>query len=89
MGKLTPKKIIYDVKEFGRNILAQDCIIHIITNREFILEAYKGILEYSEKSVKIKTHDGAVAVHGDKLELKNISDEVLCITGKIKEVKFD
>lgn len=77
------------IKSKGRSILGEDFIIHITNNSRFILEGYKGISEYNDNFVRIKTVSGQVLVKGSDIQLKNMSDQVICVTGKLKSVEFD
>lgn len=57
--------------------------ITAVGNREVIIENYIGIIEYSENKMRIKTSCGTLAVTGDSLSLKNISESEIRICGSI------
>jgi sporulation protein YqfC len=52
------------------------------------IENYKGILEYSETRVRINTRAGLLAVEGSRLQLKQITDENIILTGDIDSLTY-
>lgn len=56
---------------------------------EIFIENYKGILEYEEYYVKINTYMGTVNINGFNLNLKEMSEDDVLITGKIESINFE
>jgi sporulation protein YqfC len=54
-----------------------------------IIENYRGILEYEEFFVRINTSLGILNINGFKLELENMTDDDLKITGKIESFDIE
>jgi sporulation protein YqfC len=52
------------------------------------IENYKGILEYSETRVRINTRAGLLVAEGRRLELKQITDENIILTGEINSIAY-
>ena len=56
----------------------------IITGfEELIIENFKGILEYEEFFVRISTHIGVININGYNLNLQNMTNDEIKVTGKI------
>ena len=68
--------------------LTDSVMMRICGTRELILENYKGILEYNDKKIHVKTKPDNVMIMGNFLEIKMITDEILCISGEISGVSF-
>lgn len=85
----TVRSVIADVSDMGREIMNDVFLVHTVGTDEFVLENYKGILEYSDKCVRIKTIQTVIKVCGEGLELRNMSDAVLCINGQISSIVFE
>ncbi len=72
-------------KEVGTNIPK----ITLIGFNEILIENYKGILEYEDFFIRIRTHIGNVIINGFELKLNQITDEDIKITGKIENLDFE
>ena len=85
----TVREAIADVSDKGHEMLNDVFLVHTVGRDEFVLENYKGILEYNDRCVRIKTRQAVVKVNGECLELRNMSDAVLCINGQISSIIFE
>ncbi len=56
---------------------------------EMIIENFKGILEYEEYFVRINTHVGIVNVNGFNLNLENMTEDDIKVTGKIESMDIE
>ena len=56
---------------------------------EMIIENFKGILEYEEYFVRINTHIGIININGFNLNLENMTDDNIKVTGKIENFEVE
>ena len=56
---------------------------------EMIIENFKGILEYEEFYVRINTHIGIVSINGYELNLENMTNDDIKVTGKIESIDIE
>lgn len=56
---------------------------------EMIIENFKGILEYEEFFVRINTYIGIININGYNLNLENMTDDDIKVTGKIESFDFE
>ncbi len=56
---------------------------------EMVIENFKGILEYEEFFVRINTHIGIVNINGYQLNLENMTNDDIKVTGKIESVDIE
>lgn len=62
----------------------------IITGfEELIIENFKGILEYEEFFVRISTHIGVININGYNLNLQNMTNDEIKVTGKIESLDIE
>ncbi len=62
----------------------------IITGfNEMIIENFKGILEYEEFFVRINTSIGIVSINGYELNLENMTNDDIKVTGKIEAIDIE
>ena len=62
----------------------------IITGfNEMIIENFKGILEYEEFFVRINTSIGIVSINGYELNLENMTNDDIKVTGKIETIDIE
>lgn len=56
---------------------------------EMLIENFKGILEYEEFFVRINTHIGIVTINGFNLNLENMTNDDIKVTGKIESIDME
>ena len=56
---------------------------------EMVIENFKGILEYEEYYVRINTHIGIININGYNLNLENMSDDDIKVSGKIESFDIE
>lgn len=72
-------------KEVGSDIPK----ITIIGFNELLIENYKGILEYEDFFIRISTYIGIININGFELELNQMTEDDITVTGKIESVDFE
>ncbi len=73
-----PKEISYDTPK-----------LTITGFNEMTIENYKGILEYEDVFVRVNTPIGIININGFELSLRQMSDEAICIIGKIQNIELE
>ena len=63
--------------------------ISLIGFDELIVENYKGILEYEEFFVRIRTYIGVVNINGYNLNLENMTNDDIKVKGKIESIDIE
>ena len=91
MKRKKPKKYskLNSILEIPREVASSDIKITINGFDEILIENYKNILEYQDILVKINTFEGAVTIYGFNLNLENMTDEDIKVTGKIDSIEFE
>lgn len=56
---------------------------------EMIIENFKGILEYEEFFVRINTHIGIININGYGLNLENMTNDDIKVSGKIESIDIE
>lgn len=56
---------------------------------EMIIENFKGILEYEEFFVRINTYIGIININGFNLNLENMTNDDIKVTGKIESMDIE
>lgn len=56
---------------------------------EMVIENFKGILEYEEFFVRVNTHIGIININGFHLNLENMTNDDIKVTGKIESVDIE
>ncbi len=80
-GEDTPKKSIKD-------IFTDKPHIEIIDNKTVNIEGSKGVMEYSNKVIRVNLGEYSVVFSGRSLALRCISPTVLVIEGFILNIEF-
>lgn len=63
--------------------------ITILKFEQMLIENYKGILEYQDFFIRIKTSIGIVDVNGFNLSLEEMTTDDIIVKGKIESVDFE
>ena len=77
------------ILEFPKEVYSNEPKIIISGFDELIIENFKGILEYEEFFVRINTYIGIININGYNLNLENMTDDDLKITGKIESIELE
>ena len=56
---------------------------------ELLVENYKNILEYQDFYIRLSTHIGIININGFELNLNEMTNEDILITGKIEGIDFE
>lgn len=86
-GKM--KKKIDKLLELPQEVYSNVPKIIITGFDEMIVENFKGILEYEEFFVRINTYIGIININGYNLNLENMTDDDIKITGKIESFDLE
>ncbi|MEE1013852.1 MAG: YabP/YqfC family sporulation protein [Clostridia bacterium] len=86
--KTTLRERVADAVDLSKEVLLDTVLISCIGNRELTLENYKSILAYSDTCIRVKTNPRVVEITGSHLEIRNITRELLYITGRIDQFSF-
>lgn len=80
---------IADAMDIPKEGLFDTVLISCIGNQELTLENYKSILAYSDTCIRIKANPKPVKITGARLELRNITRELLYIVGRIDKIELE
>lgn len=73
-----PKDIVMDLPR-----------ITLVGNISFYLENHRGVIEYTDKMVRLSVNRGEVIVKGSNLSVKTLLAEEVILEGQIETVEFD
>ena len=91
-GKFMKKKSynkIDQILEMPKEVYSDIPKITITGFDEMMIENFKGILEYEEYFVRINTHIGIININGFNLNLENITNDDIRVTGKIESMDIE
>ena len=82
------RKRIAETFKDSKDIILDASIIKITGDCDTLIENYKGLIEFNDKKITVKANPNPITVKGNKLELMNISDDIIRITGNISAIYF-
>lgn len=77
------------ILEIPREISENTPKLTILGFDEMLIENYKGILEYEDFFIRIKTNIGIININGFNLNLNQITDEDILVKGNIENIDFE
>jgi len=63
--------------------------IVILGNKECLIENYKGIIQYENEKIRLKTSSGVVSVEGNNLHINEIGEGEMIIKGEISNLQLE
>lgn len=75
--------------ELPREISSEEPKITIIGFNEMLIENYKGVLEYEEFYIKIKTTIGILNINGYNLCLEQVTEDDISVKGKVESIDIE
>lgn len=79
---------VSEALDLPKEIMLDLPLISLMGREEITIENHKGILTYGEESIRIGTKAGTLCIRGQDLGLKQLTTEVLVITGKVVALEF-
>lgn len=80
---------INSLLEMPREVSETTPKVTIISFDEMLIENYKGILEYEEFYIKIKTTIGNININGFNLGLQQVTEDDISVKGKIESIEIE
>lgn len=75
--------------EFPREVVENIPKITVTAFDEILIENFKGILEYEDFFVRISTEIGNININGFNLNLNQMADSDILVSGKIENIDFE
>ena len=77
------------ILELPKEVYSNIPKISIMGFDEMLIENFKGILEYEEFYIKISTYIGIININGYNLNLENMTNDDIKVTGQIESFEFE
>ncbi|MCQ4725328.1 sporulation protein YqfC [Anaerotignum faecicola] len=82
------KRTFAEAMELPKESILNLPLITILGREELFIENYKGIIEYSDETVRISTGIGVLKIEGRGLFLKSILPESITLMGTFTAVQY-
>ena len=82
------KDTFSDFLELPREVVSKITKITTIENKNVLIEGYKQIADYYDDYIKIKTYNLDIIIDGRNLDIKEITDSELVISGDIYSLNY-
>lgn len=80
---------INEILEMPAEVVSNIPKISILGFEEMLIENYKNIIEYEDFYIKVNTHIGVINVNGFNLNLIQMNQDDMKITGEIDSIDFE
>lgn len=77
------------ILEIPKEISSNEPKITIMGFNQMLIENYKGILEYQEFFIRVRTFIGIININGFGLNLTEMTSDDILITGKVESLDFE
>ena len=82
------KTKVAELSEIPKDVALGITTVTITGDTEISVENLKGILEYNDSIIRVRTKSGKILIKGDKLLVDSYSNDEMMIKGKIDSVEF-
>ncbi|WP_317855047.1 sporulation protein YqfC [Chakrabartyella piscis] len=82
------RRNVIEKLELPKEVVLNLPLFTIVGKEEVTIENHKGIISYSEETIRIGTKVGDCVIHGRDLHLKQLTSDLLVICGVIGSVSF-
>jgi len=86
--KMKFKSAFVNVLEIPQDVALNLPRITMVGNLQLIIENHKGIVEYTEKKIRVLVTRGYLEINGENLILRNIYSDEIMINGEIAGIKI-
>ena len=77
-----------DSLKLPKDLLLGASIVTLTGNHEAWIENYKGIIEYSDTIIRIRTKSGQIRISGKKLQVDLYTNDEIKLNGTIDSIEF-
>lgn len=88
MDKKTLKDRITDATGIPKDVVLGVPLVTVIGQNETCIENYRGILEYTDKLVRVQTKLGKIHVVGRGMQVEYYTNDEMKIIGHISAIEF-
>lgn len=78
-----------ELLELPKEISSQTPKLTLVGFEELLIENYKAILEYQDFYIRLSTYIGIININGFELNLNEMTNDDILITGKIESIDFE
>lgn len=83
------KQKFNDIADLPKEISLDYSRMVLLGNKEFVIENYKGIIEYDNNIIRINTLSGIISIEGEEMVINEINDDDVSVEGKIKLIGIE
>ena len=88
MDKKNLKDRIADASGMPKDVVLGVPLVTVTGRQEACIENYRGILEYTDKLIRIQTKIGKIHVLGKGLQIEHYNNDEMKIVGRIAVIEF-
>lgn len=74
---------------FPKDVLLKAPVLTVTGNFEVFIGNYRGITEYTDELVRIRTRSGQIRVTGSRLKVDYYTNDEMKVTGRVDEIRFE
>ena len=75
--------------EMPKDVVSNCSKITTYNDNQIIIENYKGVLEYGNEKIRIKTPNKILCINGEHIFINAITDTDILIEGKIHDMRWE
>lgn len=82
------KTLFSSAANLPKDVLLGASIMTILSDTEVCIENYRGIIEYTDTVIRVKTKERQIKITGKQLKIEYYTNDEMKIVGKMNAVEF-
>lgn len=88
-GIETIRQKIAETADAPKDVIMGLPLIHLTGQCELCIENYRGILEYTQEMIRVKSKAGVIRITGKRMCVEYYMNDEMKVTGRIRKVEFE
>ncbi|MEF9941388.1 MAG: YabP/YqfC family sporulation protein [Lachnospiraceae bacterium] len=88
IGKDSLRHRITEATNMPKDVICGVPIVTITGQEEICVENYRGIIEYTELLIRIKTKIGQIKINGKEMKIEYYTNDEMKIIGRILSIEY-
>lgn len=84
----TLKERIITTMDIPKDVVLGKVLLTVLENTEICIENYRGIIEYTDKRIRVQTKGKQIIINGKRLWIESYSNDEMKIKGYISSIEY-
>ena len=88
MNREQIKEKMVSAMDLPKDVIQNASVITILGRNELCIENYRGIIEYTDKLIRVQTRAAQIRIQGKRLRIQYYTNDEMKVTGALSSLEF-